>query len=56
MLARYAPTAEVMLEVLARLEERHGGVEGYLLAAGVAPADLARLRERLLAPAGEPPR
>jgi protein-tyrosine phosphatase len=56
MLARYAPTAEVMLEVLAGLEERHGGVEGYLLAAGAARADLARLRERLLAPAGEPPR
>jgi protein-tyrosine phosphatase len=54
MLARYAPTAEVMLEVLAGLEERHGGVEGYLREAGVSPADLERLRERLLAsPAGE---
>jgi protein-tyrosine phosphatase len=53
MLARYAPTAEVMLAVLAGLEERHGGVEGYLLDAGVAPADLERLRDRLLAPAGD---
>ena len=51
MLARYAPTAEVMLDVLAGLEERYGGVEGYLLAAGVSRADLERLRERLLAPA-----
>ena len=54
MLARYAPTAEVMLEVLAGLEERHGGVEGYLLEAGVARADLERLRERLLAPGDQP--
>ena len=55
MLARYAPRAEVMLEVLAGLEERYGGVEGYLLAAGVSPADLDRLRERLLAPAAPEP-
>jgi protein-tyrosine phosphatase len=51
LLARYAPTAEVMLAVLAGLEERHGGVEAYLLEAGVSRADLDRLRERLLAPA-----
>jgi protein-tyrosine phosphatase len=51
LLARYAPRAEVMVEVLAGLEERYGGVEGYLRAAGVSPADLDRLRERLLAPA-----
>jgi protein-tyrosine phosphatase len=51
MLARYAPTAEVMLEVLARLDDRYGGVEPYLLEAGVAQADLDRLRDRLLAPA-----
>jgi protein-tyrosine phosphatase len=49
ILARYAPTAEVMLEVLHQLDERHGGVEPYLLEAGVAPADLDRLRDRLLA-------
>jgi protein-tyrosine phosphatase len=46
--ARYAPTAEVMLEVLDRLADRYGGVEQYLTAAGVAPADLDRLRARLL--------
>jgi protein-tyrosine phosphatase len=55
LLARYAPRAEVMLEVLAGLEERYGGVEGYLLAAGVSRADLERLRERLVAPAGRDP-
>jgi protein-tyrosine phosphatase len=49
MLARYAPTAEVMLEVLHQLDRRHGGVEPYLLEAGVTPADLDRLRDRLLA-------
>jgi protein-tyrosine phosphatase len=53
LVARYAPRAEVMAEVLAGLEERHGGVEGYLLEAGVSPADLERLRERLLAPAAQ---
>ena len=50
-LRRFAPTAEVMLEVLDRLEDRYGGVEGYLRAAGVAPEDVARLRARLVAPA-----
>jgi protein-tyrosine phosphatase len=55
VLARFAPTAEVMLEVLAGLEERYGGVEGYLVAAGVSRADLDRLRERLLAPPAPDP-
>ena len=55
LLARFAPTAEVMLEVLAGLEERYGGVEGYLVAAGVSRADLDRLRERLLAPPAPDP-
>jgi protein-tyrosine phosphatase len=54
LLARYAPTAEVMLEVLAGLDERHGGVEAYLLEADVPRADLDRLRDRLLGPAGQP--
>ena len=54
MLARYAPTAEVMLEVLAGLDGRHGGVEAYLLDAGVPRADLERLRDRLLGPGGGP--
>jgi protein-tyrosine phosphatase len=51
-LARYAPTAEVMLEVLQGLDRRYGGVERYLEAAGVSRADLERLRDRLLAPPG----
>jgi hypothetical protein len=55
LLARYAPRAEVMLEVLAGLEERYGGVEGYLLEAGVSRADLDRLRQRLLTPAAQEP-
>ena len=50
LLARYAPTAEVMLAVLAGLTERFGGVEPYLLATGLARDDLDRLRNRLLAP------
>ena len=48
LLARFAPTAEVMLEVLDDLSERYGGVEPYLLEAGVTAADIARLRARLL--------
>ncbi len=51
-LRRFAPAAEVMLAVLDHLTERYGGVEAYLLQAGVTPDDLARLRARLLAPAG----
>jgi protein-tyrosine phosphatase len=51
LLVRYAPTAEVMLEVLKRLRQRHGTVAAYLRQAGVAPDDLDRLRARLLAPA-----
>jgi protein-tyrosine phosphatase len=50
ILARFAPTAEVMLEVLGRLTERYGGVEQYLTEAGVGPDHLRRLRDRLLAP------
>jgi protein-tyrosine phosphatase len=51
MLARFAPTAEVMLAVLHGLGDRYGGVEAYLLQAGVSRDDLGRLRRRLLAPA-----
>ena len=49
MLARFAPTAEVMLEVLEGLGERHGGVEPYLRSTGLDQGDLDRLRDRLLA-------
>src|SRR6266508_3687335 len=51
LLVRYAPTAEVMQQVLDRLRQRYGGVEAYLRQAGVAADDLARLGARLLAPA-----
>jgi protein-tyrosine phosphatase len=56
MLARYAPTAEVMLAVLEGLGERFGGVEPYLLATGLGTDDLERLRDRLLAPTEDGPR
>ena len=52
MLARYAPTAEVMTAVLEGLTERFGVVEPYLLATGLGTEDLDRLRDRLVAPAG----
>ena len=51
MLARYAPTAEVMLAVLEGLGDRHGGVEPYLRSTGLGQDDLDRLRERLVGPA-----
>jgi protein-tyrosine phosphatase len=51
MLARYAPTAEVMLAVLEGLGERHGGVEPYLRSTGLGQDDLDRLQERLVGPA-----
>jgi len=37
----------VMHEVLGHLRQRHGGVEAYLLAAGVSQQNLSRIRERL---------
>ena len=52
MLARYAPTAEVMLEVLEGLGERHGGVEPYLRSTGLGQDDLDRLLDRLVGGAG----
>jgi len=47
-LSKYSPRAEVMMEVLERLDQRYGEAEPYLLHAGVAPQDISRLRERLL--------
>lgn len=47
-LARLAPRAEVMAEVLSHLGERYGGIEPYLLGAGVAPKDIERIRARLV--------
>jgi protein-tyrosine phosphatase len=53
VVAKFAPKAEVMLEVLKQLHEAYGGVEAYLLEAGVASEDLDRLRSRLLGGAAE---
>lgn len=39
---------QVMHDVLAELERRHGGVDGYLREAGVAEDTLERVRSRLL--------
>jgi len=39
---------QVMRDVLAELERRHGGVDGYLLESGVSEDTLDRLRVRLL--------
>jgi protein-tyrosine phosphatase len=55
LLARFTPSAEVMLEVLDNLTRRYGGVERYLTEAGVTPVDLDRLRDRLLAPRWQAP-
>lgn len=44
------PHAEVILEALDHLDARYGGAQSYLLAAGVDPEDLARLRQRLVGP------
>jgi len=38
---------QVMVDTLAEVERRHGGVEGYLRDAGLAPETLDRIRERL---------
>jgi protein tyrosine/serine phosphatase len=39
---------QVMHDVLAELERRHGGVEGYLQEAGLSDETLERVRSRLL--------
>jgi hypothetical protein len=36
-----------MSRVIGEIEERYGGVEGYLAAAGLVPDQVARLRNRL---------
>ncbi|MDQ2743950.1 MAG: tyrosine-protein phosphatase [Chloroflexota bacterium] len=48
LLARSMPRTEVMIEVLAHLDHRYGGVEPYLRGAGVTDEDISRLRGRLL--------
>jgi protein-tyrosine phosphatase len=49
-LERVRARPEVMLEVLAHIDERYGGAAGYLTAVGVAPEDLERLRDRFVEP------
>lgn len=49
-LERFTPRAEVMLEVLSHLDERYGGVEPYLLQAGVSPDEIERIRARVIDP------
>jgi hypothetical protein len=44
---RHAPVPGTMERLLALVDERHGGAEGWLLAHGLAEDDLARLRARL---------
>jgi protein tyrosine/serine phosphatase len=46
---RRMPHPEVMLEVLGHLDERYGGVEEYLLQAGMTGEDIASIRRRLIA-------
>jgi protein tyrosine/serine phosphatase len=49
-LERLDTRAEVVLGALQYLDERYGSPEAYLLEAGLAPEDVALLRERLLPP------
>ena len=44
---------ETMIAMLAGVEARYGGMEGYAGEAGVTKAELEALRNRLLEPAGE---
>ncbi|EMD24683.1 tyrosine-protein phosphatase [Amycolatopsis azurea] len=50
--ADYALTAgcdgDTILRTLAHLDDRHGGVRAYLLKGGATPAQLTRVRDRLL--------
>jgi len=48
LLRKFAPRPEAMREVLARLDEKHGSVERYLLAAGATTAEIHRIRDRLV--------
>ena len=48
IVARYSPKAEVMIETLDYLNGRYGGVEPYLLHAGVSVGDIVSLRRRMV--------
>ncbi|HEX8919146.1 MAG TPA: tyrosine-protein phosphatase, partial [Chloroflexota bacterium] len=47
-LVLYSPRSEVMLDVLAHLDERYGGTEAYLRDGGVTTEEIESLRRRLL--------
>lgn len=44
----FSAKPETMLAVLAYLEQRYGGVEGYLRATPISPGDINLLRQRLV--------
>lgn len=46
----YASDPETMVNLLSYLDARYGGVEAYLLAAGVTQQEVERIRRRLRAP------
>lgn len=48
--SRPTATVEMMDMMLAHVATQHGGAEQYLLAAGLAPEEIAQLTRRLLAP------
>lgn len=50
VLERVRARPEVMLEVLAHVDARYGGVAGYLGGIGVAAEDVERLRRRFVGP------
>ena len=49
-LALFTPRPEAMIATLAHIDARHGGVERYLLDAGVSPDVLEAVRARLVEP------
>ncbi|MGI5127747.1 tyrosine-protein phosphatase [Pseudonocardia sp. CA-107938] len=51
-LDRHRPQAQTMADLLAELDETHGGAAGWLLANGLTEAELQRLRERFREPEG----
>jgi protein-tyrosine phosphatase len=56
LVAEKRTRAEVMHEALEHLERRHGGLDRYLLAAGVTPDDIETIRTRLTDDAPATPR
>jgi len=44
------PTREAMLEMLSHINDKYGGIEQYLLGAGVSGKQIERIRDRLVEP------